>query len=169
MTAINTEYSRTFGNQFWWYSDVLNSSFFIHTLLQTDVHTHTLADYNSIASHHLHLFPRCLPPVTQPWQLWQLCEWKPSARARATLNRCFLRAPSLWRVTLNVDLPRSEIVFVVPPHSLPEDMIHPPPYGILSLVRFPWEAKGFSVCYLQTRKSCCCARVRRRCSLKLSP
>lgn len=166
---MNTEYSRTFGNQFWWYSDVLNSWFFIHTLyckqMFTLTHWQTTTELPRIISISLldvsHLSPN---PGS-----YDSCVSGSRARERATLNRCFLRAPSLWRVTLNVDLLHSEIVFVVPPHSLPEDVIHPPPYGILSLVRFPWEAKGFSVCYLQTRKSCCCARVRRRYRLKLSP
>lgn len=114
----------------------------------------------------LHLFPHCPPPVFLAKQLWQQCEWN-WVWERVTLNRNSHHALSPRRVTLKGDLLHTWIVSVVPPHSPTR---HGTPTSIwhLSSVRFPWEAKGLSVCYFQTRKSCWCACVRQNCSRKLS-
>lgn len=36
-----------------------------------------------------------------------------------------------------------EMVNVVPPHSLSQDMVRPPPFGNLSMEAFPWDAREF--------------------------
>ena len=95
------------------------------------------------------------------------CDSSVNGIERETPNRNSHHAPSPGRVTLKGDLLHTWIVSVVPPHSPTR---HGTPTSIwhLSSIRFPWEAKGLSVCYFQTRKSCWCACVRRSCSLKLS-
>lgn len=60
----------------------------------------------------------------------------------AMLDPSLFHALPLRKVLLNGDLIHTNAVFIVPL----QDMIRPPPYGILSSVRFPWGVFQFYIC-----------------------
>lgn len=82
-------------------------------------------------------FPTCHPSRASMTAVWAGAE-------RSTMQGAAFSVPHLsegWRFT--GEPLRIEIVNVVPPHSLPQDVIRPPPYGNLSMEAFPWDAREF--------------------------
>lgn len=125
----------------------------VHILLQTDVCSLRWQTIKQFCHIRLLFLPRRPPTVIQAKQPRQLRETKkPASESKWRRNFNFPHAQSLQRVTLDVDLPHTYIVSEVPPHSLPPDTVHPPPYGILSPLRFSREAKGLSVFLFADKK-----------------
>lgn len=102
----------------------------------------TLTDYNVVILSRppplsSSKFPTCHPSRASTTAVWAGAE-------RSTMQGAAFSVPHLsvgWRFT--GDPLRTEIVNVVPPHSLPQDVIRPPPYGNLSMEAFPWDAREF--------------------------
>lgn len=124
---------------------------YLHALPPADVCTLLRQIVACLYYLDLHLFPLpSFPPVTQLGHLWQLFEPQPSALPCEPPHSEVPHLSEGWRFT--GDPLRIEIVKVVPPHSLPQDMIRPPPYGNLSMEVFLWDAGEFQVCCSQARK-----------------
>lgn len=117
---------------------------YLHALPPTDVCTLLWQIVACLYCLDLHLssLPN-FPPVTQLGHLWQLFEPQPSALLCESPHSEVPQLSKGWRFT--GDPFRIKIVNVVLPHWLPPDMIHPPPYGNLSMEVFLWDASKFQV------------------------
>lgn len=124
----------------------------VHILLQTDVCSLRWQTIKQFC--HIRLLSLLdVPQLSYKPSSHDSCvKRKPASESKWRRNFNFPHAQSLQRVTLDVDLPHTYIVSEVPPHSLPPDTVHPPPYGILSPLRFSREAKGLSVFLFADKK-----------------